>query len=183
MSAPDLAAEYLDSVRKRFDSLKRIAERAFAQVSDADLEWAANSECNSLRIQIQHLHGNMMSRWTDPLTTDGDKPSRDRDAEFVAVGPKSRAELMVLWDQGWAALYGALDSFNGGDLMKTIYIRGEAHSLVDAINRQLLHVSYHVGQIVQIGKERAGERWRNLSIARGKSREFRPEGVNAWQTR
>jgi hypothetical protein len=174
---------YLDSARKRFETLKRMSEGAFAQVSDADLEWAFNPECNSLRIQIQHLHGNMLSRWTDPLTTDGEKPNRRRDDEFIAAGPVPRAELMRLWEEGWKALMDSLASFTAADLSRAIYIRGEAHTLVDAINRQLMHTAYHVGQIVHLAKERAGERWRTLSIARGKSNEFRPAGVNTWSTR
>jgi len=183
MSSSRIAEIYLDSARKRFETLKRMSEGALKQVSAEDLEWAANAECNSLRIQVQHLHGNMMSRWTDALTTDGEKPTRDRDGEFVSDGPMSRPELIALWEEGWRVLFAALDSFTGDDLTKTIYIRGEAHSLIDAINRQLMHVAYHAGQIVQIAKERVGTNWKTLSIARAKSREFRPEGVNTWKTR
>jgi hypothetical protein len=184
MTDPIVSELFLDSARERFRTLKRTAEGAFRQVSDADFEWAANAECNSLRVQIQHLHGNMLSRWTDPLTTDGEKDNRDRDSEFITNGPVSRTELMRQWEDGWTALLGALDSFKPGDLSKTIYIRGEAHTLVDAINRQLMHVAYHVGQIVQIGKERVGERWQSLSIPRGKSRDYNAsKGVNTWSTR
>ena len=175
---------FLDSARARFKSLKRMAEGAFKQVRDADFEWAANAECNSLRVQIQHLRGNMISRWTDTLTTDGEKPDRDRDTEFVVDGPASRAKLMEQWEAGWTVLLVAMDSFTPEDLPKTIYIRGEGHTLVDAINRQLLHVSYHVGQIVQIAKERVGDRWQSLSIPRGKSREYNAsKGINTWSTR
>lgn len=183
MSSSNIATLYLVSARKRFETLKRMSERAFEQVADADLDWAANPECNSLRVQIQHLHGNMISRWTDPLTTDGEKPTRERDSEFIADHPANRAELMRLWEAGWKPLFDSMDSFTAEDLLKTIHIRGEAHTLVDAINRQLMHTAYHVGQIVQIAKERVGDRWQTLSIARGKSREFRPEGVNTWKTR
>lgn len=184
MSDQVVSEMFLDSARKRFQSLKRIAEGAFKQVTDADFEWAANSECNSLRVQIQHLHGNMLSRWTDPLTTDGEKSDRDRDSEFITRGPVARAELMRMWEEGWKPLLAALDSFTPGDVTKTIYIRGEAHTLVDAINRQLLHVAYHVGQIVHIGKERVGDRWQSLSIPRGKSRDYNAsKGVNTWSTR
>jgi hypothetical protein len=182
MSTADLGATYLDSVCRRFESLKRVGEGALAQVADTDLDWAANPECNSLRLQIQHLHGNMLSRWTDPLTTDGEKPTRQRDAEFQASGAKSRDELMAAWEKGWKMLLDALGSFTTDDLTKTIYIRGEAHSLLDAINRQLMHVAYHVGQIVQIGKERVGDQWKSLSIPRGKSKEFNASKANAWNT-
>lgn len=176
MDAEEFGRIFLESARQRFASLKRIGEGAMEQVGDADFEWAANAECNSLRVQIQHLHGNMVSRWTDPLTTDGEKPWRDRDAEFVVQGSMSRGELMQLWEAGWVVLRKGLDSLTPADLSRTISIRGEAHSLVDAIHLQLVHASYHVGQIVQIGKERVGAGWRTLSIARGKSREFRPRG-------
>jgi len=183
MNSSDPRFLYLDSARMRFETLKRMSERAFEQVSDADLEWAFNPECNSLRIQIQHLHGNMLSRWTEPLTTDGEKPGRRRDDEFVSAGPVNRVELLRLWEVGWKALFDSLASFAPEDLARTIYIRGEAHTLIDALNRQLMHTAYHVGQIVHLAKERSGERWQTLSIARGKSGEFRPQGANAWSPR
>jgi hypothetical protein len=179
----EIGALYLDSARKRFETLKRMAERAMDQVNEADLDWAFNSECNSLQIQVQHLHGNMVSRWTDPLNTDGEKPDRRRDEEFIASGYMGRGELMALWEEGWGTLMSALISFSPEDLARTIHIRGEAHTLIDAINRQLMHTAYHVGQIVHLAKERVGERWQTLSIARGKSSGFRPEGQNAWKTR
>ncbi len=183
MNSSDPGALYLDSARKRVETLKRMSECAFEQVSDAHLEWAFNPECNSLRIQIQHLHGNMLSRWTEPLTTDGEKPGRRRDGEFIVSGPLSRADLLGIWEEGWKALFDSIATFTSGDLARTIYIRGEAHTLVDAINRQLMHTAYHLGQIVHIAKERTGERWQTLSIAREKSGEFRPQGVNAWSPR
>jgi hypothetical protein len=163
---------FLDRVRKRFESLKRMCEGAFKQVADEDFEWAANPECNSLRVQIQHLRGNLISRWTDPLTTDGEKPDRHRDTEFIVKDAATRDELMRQWEEGWKPLFQSLDSFKPEDLEKTIYIRGEAYTLVDALNRSLLHAAYHTGQIVQIAKERVGERWQSLSIPRGKSAEF-----------
>ncbi len=183
MNSTEPGALYLQSVHMLFDTLKRMSERAFEQVSDADLEWAFNPECNSLRVQIQHLHGNMLSRWTEPLTTDGEKPGRRRDDEFVASGPLSRADLLSIWEEGWKALFDSIATFTAEDLARTIYIRGEAHTLIDAINRQLMHTAYHVGQIVHIAKERTGERWQTLSITRGKPGEFRPQGVNAWSLR
>lgn len=183
MSTPTLAEMFLDSARKRFESLKRVGEGALEQVNEADFAWAPNRETNSVRVQVQHLRGNMLSRWTDPLTTDGDKPTRDRDGEFVAEGFMGRSEVMALWEEGWGVLLSTLSTFKPDDLTRTIYIRGEAHTLVDAINRQLMHTAYHVGQIVQIAKERVGDRWRNLSIARGKSKEFTPQAGNTWSTR
>jgi len=178
-----LAEMFLDSARKRFESLKRVGEGALEQVNEADFGWAPNKETNSIRIQVQHLRGNMISRWTDPLTTDGDKPTRDRDGEFIADGFMGRSEIMALWEEGWGVLLAALSALTGDDLTKTIFIRGEAHTVLDAINRQLMHVAYHVGQIVQISKERVGERWRNLSIPRGKSREYTPKEGNTWSAR
>ena len=183
MPGDNVSLMFLDSARGRFRSLKRIAEGAFAQVSDSDFEWAANAECNSLRVQIQHLRGNMISRWTDTLTTDGEKPDRHRDTEFIVDGPAAREALMRQWEEGWAPLFSALDAFRSEDLVKTVYIRGEAHTLVDAINRQLLHTAYHVGQIVQIAKERVGERWQSLSIARGQSADYNASKGNTWSTR
>lgn len=180
MSTPELGTLFLQSARARFASLRRVGERAMEQIEDSDLDWQANPEVNSVRIIVQHLRGNMLSRWTDPLTTDGEKADRHRDAEFIADKALDRAALMQAWEEGWACFFGALDSFTPEDLEKTIYIRGEAHSLVDAINRQLMHVAYHVGQIVQIGKERAGERWKSLSIPRGRSEQYRPGAPNVW---
>ncbi len=184
MSDSTVSELFLESARARFRTLKRTADGAFKQVADEDFEWAPNPECNSLRVQIQHLRGNMISRWTDTLTTDGEKPDRHRDTEFVVDGAAGRAKLMLQWEEGWKVLLAAMDSFTPEDLAKTIYIRGEAHTLIDAINRQLMHVAYHVGQIVHIGKERVGERWRTLSIPRGKSADYdAAKGVNTWSTR
>lgn len=176
----DIGTLYLESVRDRFQTMKQVGERAMEQVNDADLDWQANPEANSIRLIVQHLRGNMLSRWTDTLTTDGEKPDRHRDAEFVVDGPADRDALRQTWEEGWDCLLDALVSFNVQDLEKTIYIRGEAHSLLDAINRQLIHCSYHVGQIVQLAKERVGERWQTLSIPRGKSASYRPGDPNAW---
>ena len=140
---------YLNSAINRFEYYKTLGEKTFEQVGDDGLFWQYNEESNSIAMIVQHLAGNMLSRWTDFLNSDGEKESRNRDAEFETV-IKSRAELLEKWNAGWACMLGALKSISSEDWGKTIYIRGEAHSIVDAINRQLAHVPYHVGQIVFI---------------------------------
>jgi len=162
---------YLSSVIKRFEYYKTLGEKTFEQLGDDGLFWQYNEESNSIAMIVQHLAGNMLSRWTDFLTSDGEKHSRNRDAEFEPV-INSRAELLEKWNEGWACMLNALRSLTENDWNKTIYVRGEAHSVVDAINRQLAHVPYHVGQIVFIGKMIAGEKWHSLSIPKGQSELF-----------
>jgi hypothetical protein len=165
---------YLNGVIKRFEYYKTLGEKTFEQVSDDGLFWQYNEESNSIALIVQHLAGNMLSRWTDFLTSDGEKDSRNRDAEFEPV-IKSHAELLEKWNAGWACMLDALKSITPDDLEKTIYIRSEAHSVVDAINRQLAHVPYHTGQIVFVGKMIAGEKWHSLSIPKGQSQSFNAE--------
>jgi len=168
---------YLDSVIKRFEGYKAMSERAYAQVSDEGLFWQYNAESNSIAIIVQHMAGNMLSRWTDFLTSDGEKDWRKRDAEFEQV-INTREELLQQWDKGWNCLFGALHALKEEDLDKTVYIRNEPLYVIDAINRQLAHYPYHVGQIVFICKMIAGEKWETLSIARGRSGEFNKEKFN-----
>lgn len=164
---------YLESIRARFHAMKRLGQGALDQLNDADLNWQANEECNSIAIIVKHLRGNMLSRWTDALTTDGEKPDRKRDTEFITDDRGvDRETLMGWWEEGWQCLLAAMDSFEPEDLPKTITIRSEPHSLLDAINRQFFHVSYHVGQIVQIAKERKGTDWKTLSLPRGQSEAY-----------
>ncbi|QHS56413.1 DUF1572 domain-containing protein [Mucilaginibacter sp. 14171R-50] len=161
---------YLNSAIKQFEYYKQLGERTFAQVSDEQLFWQFNSESNSIATIVKHLAGNMRSRWTDMLTTDGEKPDRDREAEFdnhVA----SRTEMLALWENGWQVLLNTLHSLHEADLDKIIYIRNEAHTVMEAINRQLAHYPYHVGQIVYIGKMSAAD-WHSLTIPRGGSASF-----------
>ena len=162
---------YLNSVIRRFEYYKTLGEKTLEQVDDNGLFWQYNDESNSIVMIVQHLAGNMLSRWTDFLTSDGEKDWRNRDAEFETV-IGNRNELLEKWNEGWACMLGALNSIKESDSDKTIYIRGEAHSVVDAINRQLAHVPYHVGQIVFIGKMIAGEKWHSLSIPKGQSANF-----------
>lgn len=162
---------YLDSVIKRFEDGKKLGEKGLAQVTDEGLFWQYNSESNSIAMIVQHLAGNMFSRWTDFLTSDGEKAWRHRDSEFEAT-INNRAELIDKWNEGWACMLNALSALTEDDLEKTVYIRNEPHAVVDAINRQLGHVSYHVGQIVFIAKMIAGDNWHSLTIPKGQSEAF-----------
>lgn len=162
---------YLNSVKKRFEYYKMLGEKTFAQLEDEQLFWQYNEESNSVATIVKHLSGNMLSRWTDFLTTDGEKQSRKRDSEFED-DVKGRQELLDIWNQGWDCLFGALNSIREDDWGREIYIRNEPHSVIDAINRQLAHYPYHIGQIVFIGKMLAGPKWNSLSIAKGQSEIF-----------
>jgi len=164
-----LGDRYLADVRSEFARLKAQAERALAQVSDAQLQTTLDPESNSLAILIQHVAGNMISRWTDFLGSDGEKPDRNRDGEFEAHDGRDRAALMALWERGWSCLFGALGSLGPDDLLRTVTIRGEAFFAIEAIQRQLSHYAAHIGQMVFLAKHLAGERWRTLSIPRGAS--------------
>jgi hypothetical protein len=169
--------DYLTSVIKRFQTYKSLGESTFAQLSDEALLWQYNAESNSIAIIVQHLSGNMLSRFTDFLTTDGEKPSRNRDREFTTT-ITTRQELLYKWNAGWDCLFNALNTIKENDWNKDVYIRIERHSVVDAINRQLAHYPYHVGQIVFIGKMIAGEKWESLSIAKGQSESFNAQMFN-----
>ncbi len=150
---------------------KRLGERAMAQVSDEALVAALDGESNSIATIVKHLAGNMRSRFTGFLTSDGEKPDRKRDTEFQAP-PKTRAEVMAMWEAGWQHVFAALTALDDKDLVRKVSIRSEAHSVMQAINRQLAHYSYHIGQIVYVAKHFAGAKWSPLTIPRGKSDEF-----------
>ena len=169
----NLGDAYLDSALFRFRGAKSLGDKALAQLSDADLAWVPGEESNSIAVIIQHLHGNMMSRWTDFLTSDGDKPWRDRDGEFVEPDQLVHDELVKKWDDGWACLFHAIESLKPDDLLRDVFIRGEKLNALDAINRQIAHVSYHVGQIVYLARMRKGNAWQTLSIARGQSKNYK----------
>ena len=142
-----------------------------AQLSDEQLQLAIDPESNSIAIIIKHLAGNMRSRWTDFLSTDGEKPDRNRDSEFDAP-PATRAALMELWEAGWQRVFTALEPLNDSDLERTVYIRNEPHSVMQAINRQVAHYALHIGQIIFLAKHLQSSRWVSLSIPRGKSGDF-----------
>jgi hypothetical protein len=152
---------YLESALYEFNKYKRLGEKAMVQLDDAHLHWRPHPSANNIAILVQHLSGNMVSRWTDFLTTDGEKPSRNLAAEF-RDDHKSREELMAIWNQGWKHLYDGLAKLHENDVSKTITIREEPHSVVQAINRQIAHAAYHVGQIVWIAKALQGGGWKPL---------------------
>ena len=165
---------YLNSAKKEFKRYKMLGEKTFVQLKDEDLFWQYNKESNSIAMIVKHMLGNMLSRWTDFLTSDGEKPWRDRETEFEN-DIKSREELLNKWNVGWDCLFNTLDSIKEDDWQKDIYIRNEQHSVVEAINRQLAHYPYHIGQIVFIGKMIAGKDWISPSIPKGKSAAFNDE--------
>jgi hypothetical protein len=152
-------------------SQKRLAEKALDQVRDEELGVALDEESNSIAVLMRHLAGNLKSRWTDFLTTDGEKPDRQRDREFEA-GPVDRAALLAEWEDGWRRLFSTLDGLSERQLSSAVMIRGEAHSVMQAINRTVAHTAQHVGQIVMLAKHFRRSEWKTLSIARGKSEEY-----------
>jgi hypothetical protein len=162
---------HLDDSFTLFRYYKQLAERAMAQCPDAGLFATLDGESNSIALIVKHVAGNMRSRWTDFLTTDGEKPDRDRDAEFDNP-PRSRAELIAVWEEGWRRVFEALDGLSDGDMTNTVAIRGEAHSVMQAVNRQMAHYAYHIGQIVCLSKHFGADAWTALTIPRGRSREF-----------
>ncbi len=161
-----------DDALREFRRLKRQAEKALAQGSDEDFFRALDAESNSLAVIVKHLAGNLRSRWMDFLTSDGEKPDRHRDSEFVIEPGDTRAALMERWERGWKYLFHALEPLGEGDLMRTVAIRGEPHTVVQAVNRQLTHYGAHVGQMVFLAKHLAGPRWQTLSVPRGQSVQF-----------
>ena len=154
---------FQNSVIKRFSDSKKLGDRTFEQLGDAEMHFQPEEESNSIAVIIQHMHGNMLSRWTNFLTEDGEKSWRNRDEEFE-IKKFSKQELLKLWEEGWAVVFDTLSKLSAEDLGKTIYIRSEPHSVVDAINRQIAHYSYHVGQIVFLGKWIRSSQWQTLSI-------------------
>lgn len=171
MSRGDLTP-YLADALAEFRKYRGFAEKAVAQISDEDWFRKLDPESNSIALVMKHLAGNMRSRWRDFLTTDGEKPDRDRDSEFEAGESDSVESIRARWDEGWRLVFDAITPLTAKDLSRTVTIRGEPHTVLQAINRQLTHYASHVGQIVLLAKHFAGERWQTLSIPRGKSREF-----------
>jgi hypothetical protein len=169
--ALEFTTSYLKDATEVFRYYKRLGERAVEQVPEDLLFSALDAESNSIAIIVKHLAGNLRSRWTDFLTTDGEKPDRNRDAEFEAP-PASRAEVLALWEGGWKVVFDALAPLAESDLSRTIQIRGEAHSVMQAINRSITHTAYHVGQITCLAKHFAGSAWKPLTVPRGRSAEF-----------
>ena len=171
MSSEDVRQVYVADVARTFRNYKALGERAIAQVSDDRLHTLLDPDANTIAIIVKHLAGNLRSRFTDFLTTDGEKPDRHRDGEFEMPAAATRAEMMRWWEAGWAAALGAIDALTPADLHRTVYIRGEAFAVVEALNRLATHTAYHVGQIVFLAKHFAGPRWTSLSIPKGRSAE------------
>ena len=163
--------QYLESAKKEFGYYKLLGEKTFSQLTDEQLFIEANSESNSIATIVKHLRGNILSRWTDFLTTDGEKEWRKRDEEFEN-DISTREELLQKWQEGWSCLFKALDSISDDDLSRVIYIRNQGHTILEAINRQLSHYPYHIGQIVFIGKMLSDKNWNSLSIPKGGSKEY-----------
>jgi hypothetical protein len=169
--ALQFTTSYVEDAVAVFRYYKRLAERAMGQVTDKQLFQVLDMEANSIAVVVKHMAGNMRSRWTDFLTTDGEKPNRNRDSEFVDP-PATRAALLAEWENGWNCLFRAIEPLTDADLARKITIRGEGHSVMQAINRQLAHYPHHVGQIVLLAKHFACDRWESLSVPRNKSTEF-----------
>ena len=170
--ALEFTTSYLEDSLTLFRYYKKLAEGAMAQVSDEELVTILDGEMNSIALIVKHIAGNMRSRWTDFLTTDGEKADRNRDSEFEIEAEDSRSSLLDRWEDGWRRLLDAVGGLGPEDLLRTVTIRGEAHTVLQAIQRQLTHYAYHVGQIVFLARHFAGEGWTSLSIPKGRSRDF-----------
>ncbi len=169
--AHKFTTSYLEDSVSLFRHYKKMAEAAIEQVTDEQLFATLDEEMNSIAIIVKHMVGNMRSRWTDFLTSDGEKPNRDRDTEFVEPA-SSRQALMKAWEEGWHYIFAALEPLTEADIGRTVTIRGEAHSVMQAINRQIAHYTYHCGQIVFLAKHFRGRDWKSLSVPRNRSAEF-----------
>jgi hypothetical protein len=163
--------QYIEAAKKQFEQYKILGEKTFSQLTDEQLFEQISSESNSIGTIIKHLWGNMLSRWTDFLTTDGEKEWRERDEEFEN-DINTRNEMIEKWEAGWACLFNALNSISDSDLSKVIYIRNQGYTILEAINRQLTHYAYHIGQIVFIGKMLKDKNWISISIPKGASKEY-----------
>ena len=172
MNTQSIGEHFLADALRSFRDYKKLAERAFAQLDDADFFRTIDEESNSIALNMKHMAGNMFSRWTDFLTSDGEKPDRDRDMEFVMLPSTTRADMIVYWDKGWECTFNAIEPLTEADLMRTVTIRGQDHTVVEAINRQIAHYAYHVGQIVYLAKHFKSSEWQNLSVPKNRSAEF-----------
>jgi hypothetical protein len=171
MSDP-LAAHYLDEARRQFLGHKRLAEGAFAQLRDDELFVTIDQEANSIATLVKHIAGNARSRFTDFLSSDGEKPDRHRDQEFELSANTTRAEVMRWWEEGWGVVFSTIESLKPEDVERQVTVRGQPHTVLQAINRQIAHYAYHVGQIVFLAKHLRSREWKSLSVPRGKSEEF-----------
>lgn len=172
MNTSAYVENYLSSVKRQFEYYKGLGNRSMAQVSDSDLFNSVSNESNSIAIIVKHLAGNMLSRWTDFWTTDGEKEWRNRDMEFELEDLSTRKELLEVWEKGWSCLFEAINSINEENFNTLVYIRNMGHTIPDAVNRQMCHYSYHVGQMVYVARMLAGSDWKSLSIPKGKSNDY-----------
>ncbi|MBC8754762.1 DUF1572 family protein [Kordia sp. YSTF-M3] len=163
-----IAENYLESTRKQFTYYKSLGDKTFAQLSDEEIHWQQNDDSNSVAIIVKHIVGNMLSRWTNFLTEDGEKEWRHRDTEFEDTYT-SKAEMITAWEKGWRCLFAAIDPLEAKDVSRIIYIRNQGHTVMEAMTRQLSHYAYHIGQLVYVGKLIRGNEWTSLSIPKGKS--------------
>ncbi|AJK88328.1 MULTISPECIES: DUF1572 family protein [Lysinibacillus] len=166
-----IAQTYLQVIQKRFNNVKELGDGALAQLEGAELHWAYNEESNSVAVIVKHVSGNMISRWTDFLTTDGEKTTRNRDDEFIN-SLSTKEAILAVWEEGWQVFLDALAGITESDLQGYVTIRGEKLAVIDAIERQMAHYSQHIGQMIYIAKQVKGSEWQTLSIARGQSQAF-----------
>ena len=169
-----MSLDYLNSVKKQFVYYKQLGDKTIEQLTEEQLFWQYNPESNSIATIVKHLWGNMLSRWSNFLTTDGEKEWRNRDAEFEN-DLTSKDEVLQKWNEGWSCFFDALNTLTDNDLSQTIYIRNMGHTVIEAINRQLAHYPYHIGQMVFIGKMMCNQNWVSLSIPKGKSETYNAE--------
>ncbi len=170
-----LGAHLIENALKNFRDLKRLADRAIAQIDEREFFFQPDAESNSVALIVKHIAGNLRSRWTNFLTTDGEKPDRDRDSEFFTTDEDVRATLLERWERGWQILFDEVGALAPADLLREVLIRGERHTVVEAVNRQLTHYATHVGQIIFLAKHIKSKDWQTLSIARGASQKFNAE--------
>ncbi len=168
----DIGARYLDEVFRSLRGNKRLADGAITQLSDEQFFAILSAESNSVAIIVKHMAGNMHSRFTDFLTSDGEKPDRNRDQEFITHDAEARADLMRSWEDNWQLVFETINSLSSDDLTRTVTIRGEPHSVLQAINRQVAHYAYHIGQIAFLAKHWKGAGWKTLSVPKGQSEQF-----------
>src|SRR6202162_3886828 len=173
LATTDLATHSRDEARRQCRGNKRLAEAAIAQLKDEELFFTLDPESNSIARLVKHMSGNMRSRFTDFLTTDGEKPDRHRDQEFELSPSTTRADLTKIWEDGWARVFAAIEALKPEDVMRKVTIRGEPHTVLQAINRQIAHYAYHTGQIVFVAKHIRSGKWKSLSIPRGKSEDYK----------
>lgn len=172
MSEVTFTKEYLEDAISSFRAYKKLADKAISQTKDDELFVKLDEEANSIAVVIKHMAGNMISRWTDFLNTDGEKPDRNRDMEFVIEENANKSDLLAFWERGWKCVFDAIEPLTPEDFGKRVMIRGQEHTIVQAINRQLMHYSYHIGQIVFLAKYFRSSDWQSLSIPRNRSAEF-----------